>query len=81
MFDEISVARAWDYNSQLEQERYARVLAKIDRLRGPDWGSAVGTCGQGIFQLVRVHLLHLRLLTDRGQHSVGIQIQPIKRNS
>jgi len=66
MFDEISVARAWDYNSQLEQERYARVLAKIDRLRGPDWGSALELgCHDGIFT---------RQLADRCREVVACDI-------
>lgn len=49
-FDEISIAQAWDYNSQLEQERYARVLAKLQQLRGPAWGKALELgCHNGVF--------------------------------
>lgn len=40
-FDQVSRARPWNYDSHLEQERYARVIARVTELRGDNWGSAL----------------------------------------
>lgn len=65
-FDQISTAQAWNYNSELEQERYARVLSKLDRLRGRTWGGALELgCHDGVFT---------RLLADRCREVVACDI-------
>lgn len=67
-FDEISIAQAWDYNSQLERERYARVLTKLEKLRAPTWGSALELgCHDGVFT---------RLLADRCRDVLACDISP-----
>jgi SAM-dependent methyltransferase len=40
-FDQVSRARPWDYASQLEQERYARVIARVTDVRGNNWERAL----------------------------------------
>jgi SAM-dependent methyltransferase len=50
-FDHISVARAWDYQSQIERERHQRVLAWLEELCDPSpWGRALELgCYDGVF--------------------------------
>jgi 2-polyprenyl-3-methyl-5-hydroxy-6-metoxy-1,4-benzoquinol methylase len=50
-FDQISGARAWDYSTELERERYERVQARVAGVRGnSSWGRALELgCYDGTF--------------------------------
>ena len=51
VFERISVAGAWDYSSQLERERHARVLTRVAERRGDNsWGRVLELgCYDGVF--------------------------------
>ena len=49
-FDHISLTRAWNYCSQMEQERHRHVLSRLIELRGAAWGRALELgCYDGVF--------------------------------
>ena len=52
-FEQISLSRAWDYESELERQRHRRVLEEVACLRGTaNWGNALELgCHDGVFTL------------------------------
>jgi SAM-dependent methyltransferase len=64
--DRSHLTRRWNFEAPLEQERYRRVLAMVERHRGAgDWGAVLEVgCSEGIFTTMLAPRARLVVATD-----------------